>query len=116
MRRGVDGIIMNAWVGFSDAGYVDGIGSAARFQGISSVVLFEGKTMFATDNFNYGLREIDMATRRVSTIFKANNRGYINGTLLESRFGAMADMAIDKDGNIYILDPDNKAIRKIFLK
>ncbi|MNU08447.1 hypothetical protein D3C72_2544960 [compost metagenome] len=57
-----------------------------------------------------------MATRRVSTIFKANNRGYINGTLLESRFGAMADMAIDKDGNIYILDPDNKAIRKIFLK
>ncbi|MNL75694.1 hypothetical protein D3C87_2015470 [compost metagenome] len=72
--------------------------------------------MYATDNFNYALREIDVATRKVSTIFKANNRGYIDGSLVESRFGALADMAVDKNGNIYILDPDNKAIRKVFLK
>lgn len=116
MRRGSDGITMNAWIGFSEAGYADGIGSAARFQGISSVVLFGGNTMYATDNFNYALREIDVATRKVSTIFKANNRGYVDGSLVESRFGALADMAVDKNGNIYILDPDNKAIRKVFLK
>ncbi|MQP26366.1 hypothetical protein GEO21_02395 [Sphingobacterium faecium] len=116
MRRGADGITMNAWIGFSEAGYADGIGSAARFQGISSIVLFGGNIMYATDNFNYALREIDVATRKVSTIFKANNRGYIDGSLVESRFGALADMAVDKNGNIYILDPDNKAIRKVFLK
>ncbi len=57
----------------------------------------------------------NMSTREVTTLIKGTN-GYVDGTLSTARFGLIKDVVVDKDGNIYLLDVGNKAIRKLFLK
>ncbi|WP_158275319.1 IPT/TIG domain-containing protein [Pedobacter sp. HMWF019] len=102
--------------GSSEAGYVDGIGLAARFNGIEGgLALFGNGKMIAGDGNNYAIREIDIDTKAVSTLFKVT-RGFADGTLTSAKIGSMNDLAVDKDGNIYILDANNKAVRKVLLK
>lgn len=45
-----------------------------------------------------------------------NAIGYQDGTLAQARFNAISDIAIGSAGSIYLLDTQNKAIRKVFLQ
>lgn len=104
------------FAGTSDPGYLDAVGQVARFNTISGGVIFkDNNTLYVGDGSNYGIRELNINTRSVSTVFKASS-GFADGTLNAARLGRMVDIAADKDGNIYILDAENKAIRKVFLK
>lgn len=104
------------WIGFSDPGYVDGIGTQARFNSIAGGLIPYGTgKLIAGDRNNYALREINIAAKSASTLAKFTS-GFADGTLAAAKLGSMDDMAIDQDGNIYILDAGNKAVRKVFLK
>ncbi|TBO40592.1 IPT/TIG domain-containing protein [Pedobacter kyonggii] len=104
------------WIGFSDPGYQDGIGTQARFNSIAGGLIPYGTgRLIAGDRHNYALREIDIASKRASTLAKFSS-GFADGTLAAAKLGSMDDMAIDQDGNVYILDAENKAVRKVFLK
>lgn len=104
------------FAGWPDAGYLDGVGTNARFNTISGGVIFkDANTLYVGDGSNYGIRELNINTRSVTTVFKGSY-GYADGTLATAKLDRMADIAIDKDGNIYILDAANKAVRKVFLK
>lgn len=104
------------FAGWPDLGYVDGVGSNARFNTISGGVIFkDANTLYVGDGSNYSIRELNVNTRMVTTVFKASS-GYADGTLATAKLDRMADIAMDKDGNIYILDAANKAVRKVFLK
>lgn len=104
------------WMGSSDAGYRDGQGAQASFNSIAGgLALYGNGKLVAGDRFNYAIRQIDIATRTSSTLAKLTN-GYADGSLGVAKIGSMDDMVVDKDGNIYILDAQNKAVRKIFLK
>ncbi|QIL41324.1 hypothetical protein G7074_19890 [Pedobacter sp. HDW13] len=104
------------FAGTSDPGYMDAVGQVARFNTISGGVIFkDNNTLYVGDGSNYGIRELNINTRSVSTVFKASS-GFADGTLSAARLGRMVDIAADKDGNIYILDAGNKAVRKVFLK
>ncbi|WP_442589430.1 IPT/TIG domain-containing protein [Pedobacter sp. AW31-3R] len=104
------------WAGSSEPGYADGTGITARFSNLLGGLTFIGNgKMIAGDANNYAIREIDIATRRVTTIFKLSN-GFVDGAFSSAKIGAMSDTAVDKDGNIYILDATNKAVRKVLLK
>ncbi|TCC86313.1 IPT/TIG domain-containing protein [Pedobacter hiemivivus] len=106
----------NYFTGSSDAGFQDGIGLAARFNSISGgLALYGPGKLIAGDKYNYALREVDIASKKVSTLVKLSN-GFADGSFSQAKIGSMDDMAVDKDGNIYILDAANKAIRKVFLK
>jgi hypothetical protein len=102
-------------VGYSDAGYADGTGSNARFYGIMSIALSKPGELLVADAYNSAIRKIDIATATASTLFKFTN-GFSDGTLSSAKFNSYTDMAIGKDGSIYILDASNKAVRKIFLQ
>ncbi|MEJ2880270.1 IPT/TIG domain-containing protein [Pedobacter sp. GR22-6] len=106
------------WIGWSDPGYADGAGTQVRFNNISGgLFLYGSGKMIAGDRYNYAIREIDIASKKASTLVKfSSGSGFVDGTLSAAKLASMDDMAVDKDGNIYILDADNKAIRKIFLK
>lgn len=101
--------------GYSDGGYADGAGSNARFNGIMSIVLNKPGELLVADAFNSAIRKVDIATATASTIFKFTY-GYADGTLSSAKFNSFTDMAVGKDGNIYVLDATNKAVRKIFLQ
>ncbi|WP_025145907.1 IPT/TIG domain-containing protein [Pedobacter jeongneungensis] len=104
------------WIGFSDPGFQDGIGTQARFNSIAGGLMPYGTgKLIAGDRFNYALREIDIAARSTSTLAKFTS-GFADGTLATAKIASMDDMAIDQEGNIYILDATNKAVRKVFLK
>jgi len=104
------------FAGWPDAGYLDGVGTNARFNTISGGVIFkDANTLYVGDGSNYGIRELNINTRSVTTVFKASS-GYADGTLTTAKLDRMTDIAMDKDGNIYILDAGNKAVRKVFLK
>lgn len=104
------------WAGSSEPGHVDAMGQQARFNSIAGGLAFYGSgKLIAGDRFNYALREIDISTGKVSTLVKLNP-GFADGSFSTAKIGSMDDMAVDKDGNIYILDAQNKAVRKVFLK
>nr|WP_068890015.1 IPT/TIG domain-containing protein [Pedobacter panaciterrae] len=104
------------FVGNSEGGYQDGTGVSVRFNSIAGgLALYGPGKLIAGDRFNYALREIDIATKKVSTLFKLSY-GFVDGSFVNAKIGTMDDMAVDKDGNIYILDAENKAVRKVFLK
>ncbi|RKO69405.1 hypothetical protein D7322_21840 [Sphingobacterium puteale] len=103
------------FVGNSDAGYVDGIGTAARFNGIGGISPGLNNRLIVADNNNYAIREVNMTTKEVTTLIKANY-GYADGTLATAKFTSVKDVVVDKEGNIYLMDVANKAIRKLFLK
>ncbi len=103
------------WVG-SSAGYQDGPVSSALFGGtISSLLMDHEQHLLIADVHNYALRKLDLSTGQVSTAAKLS-RGFEDGSLDKAKVGMIADLAIDKEGGIYISDPNNKAIRKIVLK
>jgi len=104
------------WIGSSDPGYEDGTGLQVRFNSIAGGLLLYGNgKLIAGDRYNYALREIDIATKKVSTLVKFAS-GFADGSFSTAKIGSMDDMAVDKDGNIYVLDAQNKAVRKVFLK
>jgi hypothetical protein len=104
------------WIGHSDPGYVEGTGQNARFNSLAGgLALYGPGKLIAGDRYNYAIREIDIATKKTSTLVKLSN-GFADGSFTNAKISSMDDMVVDKDGNIYILDAANKAIRKVFLK
>lgn len=105
---------VNMWVG-ANYGYADGIGTAAMFTAINSLVSDGKGNIYVADNGNLAIRKINVSTREVTTVAKFTS-GYKDGSLNEAQFRMIGDMTIDQDGNLYVLDVSNNAVRKIFLK
>ena len=110
------GANQGGWIGFSEAGYADGQGNQARFNNLSGgLALYGNGKLVAGDMHNYAIRQIDLPTRTVSTLLKLTS-GFADGDFNNAKISSMNDIAVDKNGNIYVLDANNKAVRKIFLK
>lgn len=108
-----NGTRVTDWVGSSDGGYQDG--TSALFNNIGTMVRFENKIRVG-ERYSFNIREVDIASKRTTTLYKTNGNGFVDGSLLVAKFGNITDMAVDKDGTIYVLDAPNKAIRKVYLK
>lgn len=104
-----------SFVGASDAGLTDGVGTHAMFNGIGAVAVSQPNELLVSDSYNYAIRKVEISTATVSTISRFT-LGYADGTLSSARFNSFTDMAVGKDGSIYVLDANNKAVRKIFLQ
>jgi len=98
-------------------GHADGIGQEVQFTWIRAMQVSDNN-LFILDSdhvFNIHLRQANLQTGRVSTLFSAE-RGFQDGNLDKAKFLSLYDLAIDKDGVIYILDNTANAIRKVYLK
>lgn len=105
-----------------DVGFADGDGGAARL-GSPLCVTPDPATgnIFFVDNMNMCIRYAT-PSGTVKTVtgaggtFESFKAGYKDGTLSEALFRSMKGIHVDRSGNIYVLDQDNNAVRKIFLK
>jgi sugar lactone lactonase YvrE len=98
--------------GSDDAGLVDGIGSMAKFNNPSAMVVDREGNLYVSDQANHTVRRI---TPRgiVSTFAGTGIAGAADGNRLSATFNNPYGLAIDGRGNIYVGDVANHRIRKI---
>ena len=90
-------------------GYSNGKGSTARFSQIEGLVIDKQENIYVTDENR--IRKITPSG--VVTTVAGSVSGYKDGDAASAKFDGPQGLALDKDGNIYVADFNNKRIRKI---
>lgn len=105
------------WIGQYEAyGYQDGPVSTAKIAyGPTALKMNAEGNLIMMDANNLAIRQVDIKEQTVSTLVKVE-RGFVDGDLSNAQWGSINDIALDKDGHIYLLDVGQKAIRKVILK
>lgn len=100
-------------------GHHDGIGANVLFNfRIGGIIRENQNELLILDGFiNGAIRRFNVASKEVSTVLKFESTSLKDGTLTTAGGNTMdSDITIGNDGQIYLLDTKNKAIRKIFIK
>ncbi|WP_316822472.1 IPT/TIG domain-containing protein [Pedobacter gandavensis] len=97
-------------------GYADGIGRNAMFLNIKSMTADGLGNLIIADAGANAVRKLNLQTKEVSTLVKFAQGAILDGAFTDAKVGNMGDMILDTEGNIYFIDVNNNALRKIFLK
>ena len=99
--------------GSGQAGYVDGVGTAARFASTGAIIVGPDGTLYVPDRDNNVVRKV---TRDgvVSTYAGTGHRAHVDGPRGIAEFNApQRGGGADAAGNVYVLDTGDNGIRKI---
>jgi len=92
----------------------DGVGTGASFDNPTGIAADGNGNLFVTDSGSDVIREITIATGRVSTYAGfVNQFGATNGTGTAARFATPEAVAVDSSGNVYVADSGGFLVRKI---
>jgi sugar lactone lactonase YvrE len=94
------------------AGYRDGIGPDALFNGPIGVDVNRDGTIVVADTYNDRLRAIG-ADGKVTTMAGGNEPGFVDGTRDQARFDTPCAVAVLKDGTLVVADTGNNRIRRV---
>lgn len=105
----------------SSAGSADGTGSAARFNfptgGVPitpiSLSIDSSGNLYVPDGNNFTIRKITPAQVVTTIAGQVGVSGTTDGLAAAARFVLPIATAVDRAGNIYVLDRTNKVVRKI---
>ncbi len=98
--------------GTGAVGFKDGAASVALFDAPVGVAVDEQGNVFVADTYNDCIRKISK-DGSVSTIAGSGIAGYKDGQASEALFDTPCGIAVDKQGNLFVADTGNSAIRKI---
>jgi DNA-binding beta-propeller fold protein YncE len=95
-----------------------GPATKAGIYGARAVKIAADGTVYILERQGSTLRAVDPRTGIVTTIAGTGLRSYTgdNGPALAATFDAPKELAIDRDGNLLIVDTENHAIRRIDLR
>lgn len=94
------------------AGYTDGLGTAALFNGPIVPSLDNANNLYVVDFFSNRIRKIDSAGN-VTTVAGSGVGGVADGVGTAAQFSLPAGIVVNSAGNIYVADYGNHRIRKI---
>jgi len=97
------------------AGSTDGQGDAARFWNPQGLAVDGKGNIFVADTGNSTVRKITPSGEVTTLAGLAGTAGTADGGGKEARFNNPTGVAVDRDGNIFVADNNNHAIRKISL-
>ena len=93
--------------------YLDGLGSAARFNGPDGVAVDGSGKVYVAELYGHTIRMITPSGMVSTLAGSAGHIGSADGTGTAARFNEPASVAVDASGNIYVADEFNQTIRKI---
>jgi len=96
----------------STTGFLDGIGTNAKFCYPAGIALDSNKNIFVTDCNNHKIRKIT-AEGIVSSFAGNGTAGYMDGDANSSQFDSPWGITFAKDGNLYVADRNNHRVRKL---
>ena len=94
------------------AGSRDGVGAAARFNGPIGVAVDNEGVVYVTDTYNDRIRRI-APNGDVTTIAGGGRAGQADGPAAQALFDLPTGVAVAANGDLYIADTGNHAIRKL---
>ena len=94
------------------AGDKDGRGAAARFNGPIGVAVGDDGVVYVTDTYNDRIRRIG-PNGDVTTIAGGGRAGKADGPAAQALFDLPTGLAVAANGDLYIADTGNHAIRKL---
>lgn len=112
-RVGTNGIVEVFAGTINSSGSVDGNGMNALFQLPSDVAIDKSGNVYVTDYGNSTIRKISPSADVTTVAGMAGAIGDIDANGSAAEFGQPSGIAIDTEGNLYIADPGNFAIRKV---
>ena len=94
------------------SGFADAVGVQARFADPYGMAIDRKGTLYVADaGDNNRIRKI--APGGAVTTLAGSSEGYADGTGAAAAFNTPSGIALDKDGNLYVADTGNNAIRKV---
>jgi streptogramin lyase len=93
-------------------GLVDGTGSEAQFRNPEGVTITPDGDIIVADRSNNSIRRVT-TDGVVTTIIGDGSAGFADGDVSVAKLSYPWKTCVDKDGNIYVVDNRNHAIRKI---
>jgi sugar lactone lactonase YvrE len=112
IRKITPSLVVSTLAGSGTAGFADGTGSIAQFNGPVAVATDLQGNVYVSDANNHRIRKIN-AAGVVSTIAGSGSAGFTDGNGNAAQFHYPNGIATDAQANIYVADNYNYRIRKI---
>jgi sugar lactone lactonase YvrE len=95
------------------SGYVDGVGSAAKFLYPRGLCCDSAGNLYVADMGNSLIRKVtpEGKVTTAAGIFAGNDR--VDGPALQAKFSGPSGVAMDAAGNVFIADTFNNAVRRL---
>ncbi len=113
-RRTTAGVVSVFAGTLNTPGYVNGTGTAARFNGPSALVFDASGNLYVSDTGNNRIRRITTGGA-VSLLAGSGSTDAFDGTGALASFYAPLGLAIAPDGALYVADTGNSVLRRITL-
>jgi hypothetical protein len=94
-------------------GYADGTGNTARFHNPMGMAADASNNVYVADEVNEVVRKVTPAGVVTTLAGFPGSSGAADGTGNAARFYSLNSVAVDSNGNVYVADTSNQAIRKI---
>lgn len=111
IRKVTQAGVASTVAGATTAGFVNGTGTAARFNRPTSIVRDASGSFFIADNNNHALRKLDGAAA-VTTVAGSGTAGFAEGTGSAALLNGPQGIMLDGAGNLLVADTMNGHIRK----
>ncbi|HEX8603419.1 MAG TPA: NHL repeat-containing protein, partial [Pseudoduganella sp.] len=110
-RIAPDGTV-STLAGKGQAGFADGKGNAARFNGPVGIAVDDAGVVYVADTYNDRIRRI-AADGTVTTVAGGGRPGAQDGPAVAARFDTPSGIAVAADGTLFVADTGNHAVRRI---
>ncbi|MCQ6958443.1 IPT/TIG domain-containing protein [Mucilaginibacter aquariorum] len=104
--------IVSTFAGNGTKGSKDGTGTAASFNYPSAIAIDKNGNLFVAENGGYVIRKIT-PDGVVTTIAGSGIKGNVNASGKLAQFNSLNGIAVTANGDLYVCDTGNNAIRKI---